>query len=275
MKEKQIKEEEKLLFEVLNDGGEPVPEPEPEPQPEPEPEPEPTPEPEPPEPSVGVKPDVDEFGVPWKNRAMEFQRKFGELQDKVRELEERGKQKEADELESVLKAVEKEVEDSGEPMTLGQLKKVLNAQGERLTRSFTGYLGMREASQNVIEVQIDRLKEQKDWEPKAEPIMRSKFHQVNPAHLLNDPEGISDEVYNMALGTLARQGKLETKPKQPKRTPTPGAPKIEGQGTPPARGKKEASEEEKKEAADKHLSIEGLRRIKAQREKAQKEREKK
>ena len=50
------------------------------PQPEVEAQPEPTPEP------ASKQEDVDEFGVPWKNRAMEKERKLGDLVDRLPEL---------------------------------------------------------------------------------------------------------------------------------------------------------------------------------------------
>jgi len=225
----------------------------------------------------GVKPEVevDEDGVPYKNRAKEYERKLREvearLQDKVRELEGQGKQEEADDLETFLK----EREDSDVPLTNAEIKKLTNAIGNRVTRSVARIVGPMMASQNVIEAQIGRLKGQVDFEPKAESLLRSKLREIPPESLVGNPEVISNSVYDMTLGQLTREGKLGVKPKQPKRTPGPSAPKIETPGVSPPKGKKVPSEAEKKEAEDKHVSVEQLRAIKARREQGKKDREKK
>lgn len=228
-----------------------------------------------PPPSEGVKPEVDEFGVPYKNRAKEYERKLREvearLQEKARELEERGKQEEADELENVLK----EIEDSDEPTTPAQFRKITNAIGNRVTKSVARIIGPMMASQRVVEAQINRLKGQDGFEPKAESLLRSNLNEVSPEALVGNPEVISNKIYDMTLGQLTREGKLGGKPTQPKKTPAPGAPKIETPGISPAKGKKPPSEAEKKEAEDKHVSVEALRGIKARREKGKKDREKK
>jgi len=226
--------------------------------------------------SEGVKPEVDEFGVPYKNRAKEYERKLREvearLQDKVRELEDRGKQEEADDLETFLK----EREDSDVPLTNAEIKKLTNLIGTRITRSIARTIGPMMASPNVIEAQIGRLQGQVGFEPKAESLLRSKLREVPPEVLVNNPEGIANSAYDMVLGQLAREGKLGGKLKQPKKTPGPNAPKIESPGAPPAvRGKKPPTEAEKKEAEDKHVTVEQLRAIKARREQGKKDREKK
>ena len=223
----------------------------------------------------GVKPEVklllDEFGVPLQNRAKEYERKLRDAEAKIQELQEKGKVEEADELESLLK----EIEESEEPITPAQFRKLSNAIGYRVTRTVARTIGPMMASQNIIDAQIDRLKGQ-NFEPKAEAILRAKLRQVPPQNLIDDPEGISNSCYDMALGQLAREGKLETKPKQPKRLITPGAPKIEGPGTPPSmRGKKPFTEFEKAEAERMNITPEQYREIMGRREKRRKEKEEK
>lgn len=285
MKEKLM--EEGLFSVLMNDGGEEVDpvtgekvvkteEPPEETSEEETPPPEKKEGEETPPPSEGVKPEVDEFGVPYKNRAKEYERKLREtearLQEKVRELEERGKQEKADDLEAFLK----EREGSEEPLSSGEIKKLTNLIGERVTRSVARIMGPMVASQPVIERQINRLKGQDGFEPKAEVLLRSKLYEVPPGNLVNDPEGISNSVYDMALGQLAREGKLGVKPKPTKRTPAPGAPVIESPGTPPAqRGKKPFTEHEKAEAERMNITPETYRAVQEKREKAKKEREKK